>query len=82
MRQQVGFLQHQGAHLAKVADGRFVLEFRQRFPRRAIAQFGLVAKREQCLGAAGRFAGAGDGQHVLGRKIGGMVGPGRSANVQ
>ncbi len=35
--------------------------------RHAVAQLGLVAEREQRLVAAGRGAGAGDGEHLVGR---------------
>jgi len=57
-----------------MADGRFVPEFRQCLLRRAVAQFGLVAEREQRLGAAGGLARTGDRQDFLGREIGRMAG--------
>ena len=69
VRQQAGLLQHQRAHLAQVADRRLVPQRRQCLARGAVAQFRLVAQGEQRLGAAGRGAGAGDRQHLLGRQI-------------
>ena len=75
VRQQRRFLQHQRAHLAQIADGRLVPEFGQRLTRRAVAQFRLVAEGEQGLGAAGGFAGAGDGQDFVGRQIRGVARP-------
>ena len=46
-------------------------ERRKCLARGAVAQLGLVAEREQRLGAAGGCAGAGDGEHLLGREVGG-----------
>ena len=74
VRQQIGFLQHQGAHRAQVADRRRMAEFRQCLARRAVTQFRLVAEGEQRLGAARRLTGFGDGQHLVGGQIRGMAG--------
>ena len=74
VRQQAGLLQDQRAHLAQVANGGGVAERVQRLARGAVAQFRLVAEGKQGLGAAGGGAGAGDGEHVIGRQIGGSVG--------
>ena len=52
-------------------------EPRQRFARRAIAQFGLVAQGEQRLLAAGLGAGLGDRQHLLLVEIGRLAVPRR-----
>ncbi len=54
------------AHLAQVANGRFVAEVGQGLTRGAVTQFGFVAEREQSLGAAGGLTGPRDGQHFVG----------------
>ena len=77
MRQQPGFAQHQPRHLGEIRQSRVVAEPRQRLARRGIAQFGLVAEREQRLVAAGRGAGAGDRQHLLGVEIDRLARPRR-----
>ena len=62
VRQQAGLAQHQRAHRGEIGDRRLVAERVERLARRAVAQLGLVAEREQRLVAAGRLAGAGDRQ--------------------
>ncbi len=73
MRQEPGLAQHQLRHLGEVGERGLVAEPGQRLARRAVAQFGLVAQREQRLAAAGARAGAGDRQHLLGVEIGGLA---------
>jgi hypothetical protein len=66
VRQQGGLAQHQRTHGDEVLDGRGIPQRGQGLARRAVAQLRLVAQREQGLGAAGRLAGAGDRQHLVG----------------
>jgi hypothetical protein len=77
MRQQAGFLQYQRGHLGEVGERRVMAEPRQRLARRAVAQFGLVAQREQRLLAAGLGAGLGDRQHLVAVEIGRLAAPRR-----
>ena len=69
MRQQPGLAQHQRAHRGEIGDRRFVAERLQCVARRLVSQLRLVAQREQRLGATGGRAGAGDGEHLVGREV-------------
>ncbi len=73
MRQQPGLAQHQRRHGGEIGDGAVVAEPRQLRPCRAVAQLRLVAEREQRLLAVGRGPRARDGEHLVGREIGGGV---------
>ena len=75
VRQQAGLAQHQAAHRGEILDGGGVAQRRQRIARRLVAQLRLVAQGEQRLGAARRLAGAGDGEHLVGRQVGRLAGP-------
>ena len=77
MRQEAGFAQHQPGHLGEIGQRRLVAEASQRVPRRGIAQFGLVAQREESLMTAGGGAGAGDRQHLFGIEINRLARPRR-----
>ena len=73
VRQEAGLAQHQRGHRGEIGDRAVVAEPRQLLARRAVAQLGLVAEREQRLLAAGRGARARDRQHLVGREIGARV---------
>ena len=73
MRQQPGLAQHQLRHRGEVGEGGLVAEPGQRLARRAVAQFRLVAQREERLMAAGARPGRGDRQHLVGIEIGGLA---------
>ena len=65
VRQQRGFLQHQSTHRAQIGNRRGITQSVQCFARRAIAQFRLVAQREQGFRAACRLTGPRDRQHFV-----------------
>ena len=72
VRQQSGLAQHQRAHRLKIIDRGFVPERVERLARGAVAKLGLVAQREQRLGAARGRARASDRQHFVRGKVGGL----------
>ena len=73
VRQQAGLLEYQLRHRLQIVERRFVAEFGQRLPRRAVAPFRLVAQGEQRLLAAGRCARPRNIQHLLRRHVGGFA---------
>ena len=66
MRQQSSLAQDKRAHRGQIGDRGFVTERLQCVARGLVSQLGLVAQREQRLGAPCGCAGAGDGEHLVG----------------
>ena len=65
VRQQPGLIEHQTGGLGEIRQRGCVAETVERLARRAIAQLGLIAEREQRLVAARIAPGAGDRKHRL-----------------
>ncbi len=67
VRQQAGFLEHEAGHLRQIGQGRLMPQAIERLARGAVAQFRLVAEREQSLGTSGRLSGARNLQDLVAR---------------
>ena len=63
--QQPRLVEHAAGAVREVLDRRREAERRELLARDAVAQLGLVAEREQRLGAAGRGAGPSDREHLV-----------------
>src|SRR5258708_32326128 len=55
-REETGLLENELAGECEILNGGLEPEFAKRVLRRAVSQLRLVAQREQCLAATGRFA--------------------------
>ena len=73
MWQQPRLLEHHGRRPAQVLERRVAPERCELVPRRAVAQLGLVAEREQRLAAPDRGTRARDRQHLVDRHVGGLA---------
>ena len=74
--EQAGLVQHQAAHGDEVVDGRRVAVLVQPLACGGVALLGPLAEGEEGLVAARLGAGPGDGEHLVGRQVGGLD-PGR-----
>src|SRR5258706_11760947 len=73
MRQEPRLFKYRVRHLGKIRQGGVVPEPAKLFARRAIAQFRLVAEREQRLLAIRGGARPRDGEDLLERQVGRLI---------
>ena len=78
VRKQARLLEDELAHPRQVLDRRLAAERPKLLARDLVAELRLVAEREERLGAAGRRTGAGDVEHLVGRKVGALAAAGRA----
>src|SRR5881397_1084975 len=77
MREQSSLVEDEARRAGEVLERRLAPELAQLLACGAVAQLGLVAEREERLGAAGRRPGAGDLEHLVDGQVGALATPGR-----